>query len=104
VYDWEPGKRSRYNGWLWVGWPRGRSWVPVWETLSISVLMPTQPPVQLVRGSFFGVKQPKLETNSLRTVAEGKTTWICTSTPPYVFMAECLIKEQEQLAFYESSQ
>jgi hypothetical protein len=43
-------------------------------------------------GSSPGVKRPKREADhSPPTSAEVKKTWIYTSTPPYVFMAYCLI-------------
>jgi hypothetical protein len=39
-----------------------------------------------------GVKRPELEDdNSPPANAEIKKMWIYTSTPPYVFMAYCLI-------------
>jgi hypothetical protein len=44
------------------------------------------------RGLFLGVKRPGREADhSPRTSAEVKKMWIYTSTPPYVFMAQCLI-------------
>jgi hypothetical protein len=53
----------------------------------------TQPPIQWVPGSVYpGVKQPRREADhSPPTSAEIKKTWVYTSTPPQVFMAQCLI-------------
>jgi hypothetical protein len=59
------------------------------STLSRPVLGSTQPPIQWVPGALSpGIKQPGLEADhSPPTIAEIKNMWICTSTPPYVFMA-----------------
>jgi hypothetical protein len=56
-------------------------------------LGPTQPLSQCVRGALSaGVKRPGREAHqSSPTSAEVKKTWIYTSTPPYAFMAQCLI-------------
>jgi hypothetical protein len=56
-------------------------------------LEPTQPPIQKVLGGVSpGVKRQGREAdNSPSTSVEVKKTWIYTSTPPYVFMAYCLI-------------
>jgi hypothetical protein len=44
------------------------------------------------RGSFSGVNRPDREADrSPLASAEVKKMWIYTSTPPYVFMAYCLI-------------
>jgi hypothetical protein len=60
---------------------------------SKSVLGSTEPSVQWVPGAFFTwVKQQEREADhSPPTSAEVKKTWIYTSTPPYAFMANCLI-------------
>jgi hypothetical protein len=57
------------------------------------VLGPTQPPIQWVfRAPSPGIKQQKREADhSPPTSAEVKNMWIYTSTPPYVFVAWCLI-------------
>jgi hypothetical protein len=34
------------------------------------------------------------------TSAQVKKTWTYTSTPPYVFMAWCLVKHRENFTFY----
>jgi hypothetical protein len=65
-------------------------------------LRPTQPPIQWVPGAPFPrVKQPEREADhSTPTSAKVKKIWVYTSTPPYVFMAHCLISQaQEQLIF-----
>jgi hypothetical protein len=73
------------------------------STSSRPVLGPTQLPIQLILGALSPwVKRPVREADhSLPTSAEVKKTWICTSTPPYAFMAQCLINQaQGQLYFY----
>jgi hypothetical protein len=52
-------------------------------------LGPTQPPIRWVPGVISpGVKRPGREADYWPpTSAEVKKTWVCTSTPPYVFMA-----------------
>jgi hypothetical protein len=51
-------------------------------------------------GCFPGIKKPGSEDDhSSPTSAEAKKTWIYTSTPPYVFMEQCLIS-QTQGKFY----
>jgi hypothetical protein len=64
------------------------------ETFLIStscrlVLGPTQPPIQWVLGTLSkGVKQLGLEASHQPPVsAKVKNMWICTSAPPYLFMA-----------------
>jgi hypothetical protein len=92
-------KASRDSDWLWAGRPRGRSSNPaggktfLFPTASIPVLGPTQPPIQWVPGVLSpGVKRSGREADhSPPTSVEVKKTWIYTFTPPYVFMAECLI-------------
>jgi hypothetical protein len=45
-------------------------------------------PPSLFSNGYRGLKRPEHEADhSPPTSAEGKNTWICTSTPPYVFMA-----------------
>jgi hypothetical protein len=63
------------------------------STSSRPVLGPTQPPIRLVPGTLSpGAKRQGCEADhSSPTTAEVKNTWINTSTPPYVFMAWCLI-------------
>jgi hypothetical protein len=48
----------------------------------------TQPPIKWVSGT--KLQGPEAD-HSPPTSAEIKKMWIYTSTPPYVFMAECLI-------------
>jgi hypothetical protein len=54
---------------------------------------PIQPPIQKVLWALSsGVKRPRREADhSPPTNTVLKNTWIHTSTPPYVFMAWCLI-------------
>jgi hypothetical protein len=51
------------------------------------------PPIQWVPGDLSPeLKQPGRETDhSPPTIAQVKKTWTYTSTPPYVFMAWCLV-------------
>jgi hypothetical protein len=92
-------RRNQYSYWLQAGRPRGRSLSPVrgkiffFSTSLRPILGLTHPPIQLVPGALSPrVKRPRSESNrSPPTSAEVKNTWIYTSTPPYVFMALCLI-------------
>jgi hypothetical protein len=61
----------------------------IFSTTSRQALGPTQPPIKWVPGALFlGVKRPGREADhSPPTSAEVKKTWLCTSTPPYAFMA-----------------
>jgi hypothetical protein len=63
------------------------------STPSRLVLGPTQPPIQCVQGALSpGIKRPGREADhSPPSNAEVKNTWIYTCTPPYAFMAWCLI-------------
>jgi hypothetical protein len=63
----------------------------------------TQPPIQGVPGALsLGVKRQGSEADhSLPASAEVKKMWIYTSTPPYAFMAQCLISyAQEQIYLF----
>jgi hypothetical protein len=64
-------------------------------TMSRLALEPTKPPVQLVMGILFpGVKWLGHEADhSPLSSAEVKNVWSCTSTPQYMFMVWCLIKQ-----------
>jgi hypothetical protein len=65
----------------------------LFPTLSRLALGPTQPPIKWVPGFLTaGVKRPGSESdNSPPTSAEIKKTWTYTFTPPYAFVAQCLI-------------
>jgi hypothetical protein len=69
----------------------------IFTTASRMALGPTQPPVQWVLGALsLGVKRPGREADhSLPSSAEVKNAWSYTSTPPYVFMAWCLVKHRD---------
>jgi hypothetical protein len=56
---------------------------------SRAAVVPTQPPIHCVPGALSpGIKRPGREADhSPPTTAEVKKTWVCTSTPLYVFMA-----------------
>jgi hypothetical protein len=60
-----------------------------------------QAPFPMVTGdSFSGVKRTSHETgHSPQSSAEVKKTWSCTSTPPHVFMAWCLVKHRDNFTF-----
>jgi hypothetical protein len=99
VWKWDPGWRSRYSDWLRAGRTRDGSSSPgrvkkfLFSTSFRPGMGPTQPPIQWVPGALFsGVKRPGREADhSAPTTAEVKKIWIYTSTPPYAFMALCLI-------------
>jgi hypothetical protein len=95
---------SRYSDWLRVGLPRGRSSIPgrgnifLHSTSFRQALEPTQPPIQWVLEAISpGVKRlGRKDDHSPPTSAEVKKRWIYTSTPPYFFMAYCLISEAQE--------
>jgi hypothetical protein len=48
-----------------------------------------------------GVKRPRREADhSPPSSAEVKNAWSYTSTPPYVFIAWCLVKHRDNFTFY----
>jgi hypothetical protein len=71
------------------------------STSSRPVLGPTQPPIQCVPAALSpGVKRQGREADhSPPASAEIKKMWIYTSTPPYAFMAYCLIKHIDKLPY-----
>jgi hypothetical protein len=95
VNDREPRWRSRYSDWLRAGQPRVR--VPVGSRIFTSphtpALGPTQPTIHWIPEILTpGVKRQGRETDrSPPTSADVRKTWIYSSTPPYVFMAQCSI-------------
>jgi hypothetical protein len=64
----------------------------------MSSRLSTQPPIQWVPGALsLGVKRQGRETDhSPPTSAEIKKAWIYTATPPYAFMALCLINKHRE--------
>jgi hypothetical protein len=71
--------------------PVGEDYSPTYVVQIPSGAHPVSYPMDIGR-SFPGVKRPGRETdNSPPNYADVKKTWICTSTPPYVSMAQCLI-------------
>jgi hypothetical protein len=93
------GQRSRYRDWLQAGQPMGGISSPgrvknfLFSTSSRLALGPTQPTIQWAPGALsLGVKQSGREADhSPPASAEVKKMWIYISTPPYAFMAQCLI-------------
>jgi hypothetical protein len=82
------------------GRPRGRSSSPgkvknfvFWKS-SRPALGSTHPPIRWVpRALSPGIKRPGREADHLPPASdEVKEMWIYTSTPPYAFIAECLIR------------
>jgi hypothetical protein len=78
----------------------GRSWSPgriknfLFSKSSRPALRSTQHSIQWVQGALsLAVKRPGREADhSPPASAEVKKLWIYTSTPPYAFMAQCLIR------------
>jgi hypothetical protein len=68
----------------------------LFTTASRTALEPTQPPIQWVPGVLsLGVKRPRREADhSPPSRAKVKKAWSYTSTPQYVFMAWCLVKNR----------
>jgi hypothetical protein len=73
----------------------------LFTTASRTALGPTQPPIQRVPGALsLGVKRPGREADhSPPSSAEVKNALRYTSTPPYVFMAWCLVKHRDNFTF-----
>jgi hypothetical protein len=67
----------------------------LFTTVYRTALGPTQPPIQWVPGALsLGLKRPGREADhSLPSCSEVKNVWSYTSTPQYVFMAWCLVKQ-----------
>jgi hypothetical protein len=63
---------------------------------SILSLLSTQSPTKCVPDALFsGINQPKHKADhSPPSSVEVKNTWICTSTPPYVLIVLCLMKQR----------
>jgi hypothetical protein len=70
--------------------------------LPITILGPTQPPIQWVPGALsLGAKRPWCEADHLPpSSAEVKNVWSYTSTPQYVFMVWCSVKHRDKFTFY----
>jgi hypothetical protein len=64
-------------------------------------LGPTQPPLQGVPGALsLSVKRPGREADhSSPSNAEVKNAWSYTSTPTYVFMEWCLVRNRDDFTF-----
>jgi hypothetical protein len=95
AYRREPRELTRYSDRIRVVRSRGRSSSPgrvknfLFYKPSIPNLGPTQTLIQWVSSSLSpGLKRARSEFNhSPPTSSEVKKSWICTSTPPYVFKA-----------------
>jgi hypothetical protein len=81
-------------------------WTAVVQLLAIardfSLFYSVQPPILWVLGSFPKVKQSGHDTE--HSPPPSQKWWSYTSTPPYAFMALCLIKHRDYVTFYTSSQ
>jgi hypothetical protein len=90
---------SKCSDWLRAGRPRGRSSSPsrgknfLFSMSFRQVLDPTQPPIQWVPGVITSVAKQsgRVASHLPLTRAHVKKTWNYTSTPPYAFMAWCLL-------------
>jgi hypothetical protein len=98
VIEWSWGSSvsivTELRGWTTgVRFPAGVGTFFIFVTASGPVFGPTQPPIQWVQGVLSAeVKLPQSEADhSPLSSAEGKNSWSCTSIPPYVFMAWCLV-------------
>jgi hypothetical protein len=84
---------------LWDGRPGFDFWQGqgffLLATTSRPALGPTNPPIQWVPGALSPeVKRPGREGHHLPpSSVEVKNAWSYTSSPPYVFMAWCLVKQ-----------
>jgi len=67
----------------------------LFTTASRPALWPTQPPIQWVPEAFYPeVKRPVCEGDySSPSIGEVKNSWSYASTPQYVFMSQCIIKQ-----------
>jgi hypothetical protein len=73
----------------------------LFATVSRPALGPTQPPIQWAPGALFlEVKWPgRKADHSPPSSAEVKNARSYTSTPQYVFMAWCLVKQRDNFTF-----
>jgi hypothetical protein len=101
-------RANRYNNWLRAGRPRDRSLSSyVGKNFHFSISSktaprPTQPHIYRVLGALSPeLKRPWREADhSPLTSAKVKKTWVCTSTPPYTFMAYAsLVKHRDKYLF-----
>jgi len=69
----------------------------VFTTASRTALVTTQPPIQWVTEALsLGIKRPGSEADQSPPSSVGvKIAWSYTSTPPYAFMAWCLVKHRD---------
>jgi hypothetical protein len=74
----------------------------LFTTASLSVLGPTQSPIQWVPDAVsLGVKRPGHEADSSPpSGAKFKNAWSYTSTPQYVFIVWYLVIHRENFTFY----
>jgi hypothetical protein len=73
----------------------------LYATASRPILEPTQPPIQWIQGALFAsVKWPRREADhSPPSSSDVNNVWSCNSTPPYGFMARCLVKHRDLTLF-----
>jgi hypothetical protein len=92
---------------IFTGWTTA-VWFPVAVQIFISTIasMPflcaPQPPIHCLPGALSpGMKRPGRETNhSPPYSTEVKNTWSYNFSPPYVYIAWCLVEYERQLYFY----
>jgi hypothetical protein len=73
----------------------------LFDSMSRPALGPTQPFIQWVPGALsLGVKRRDVKlTTPLLLMPRSKNAWKYTSTPPYVFIAWCLVKHRDNFTF-----
>jgi hypothetical protein len=64
----------------------------MWRDITLALTHPPHPALPGGGGGPPGVKRPECEAEHWpQSSAEVKNTWIYTSTPPYIYMVQCLI-------------
>jgi hypothetical protein len=87
------------DGVLWFG-SRRRLGIFLFITAFQTALGPIQPLIQWIPGDLsLGVKRPGREAYHSPTSNAEASAWSYTSTPPYVFMAWCLVQHRDNFTF-----
>jgi hypothetical protein len=81
---------------------RRRLGIFLFTTAFRTVLGPSEPPIQWIPGALsLVVKRPEREADhSPPSSAEVENAWSYISTPQYVFIAWCLVKQRDNFTFY----